>query len=169
MVQVECKSCSNSYPGLCGPFDDGCNGTITCQCPSDKPFCHQDSLLRGIGAPGYCSDKPIDPTDTVVVSIAKTGPLSPVTIGDEFDFILAARVEQGLQGAKGVVVTDTLPRGLELVAVDPGKIVAGNDSTNLQQVDNINMPEAYCQGSCMLQCSLSHNQAPPAHMSAECL
>ncbi|KAF8054637.1 hypothetical protein HT031_006962 [Scenedesmus sp. PABB004] len=39
--------------------------------------------------------------------------------GHEFNFLLTVRVVDGLAGAKNVVVKDTLPAGLELVAVIP--------------------------------------------------
>lgn len=123
--QVVCKTCASDFPNLCGSFDDGCGGTLTCTCPADKPFCHRDERLNSDEGPGYCSDQPIDPTDQLDVSITKTGPVTAVTVGQEFEFRLAARVEQGLQGANDVVVTDTMPSGLELVAVVPGRTDRG--------------------------------------------
>lgn len=116
-----CKTCANSYQGLCGTVADGCGGKITCTCPPEQPFCHHGDLLRSAGGAGYCSDKPIDPTDVVDVSITKSGPRGGQVVGQEFDFVLTVRVEDGLDGAKNVVVKDTLPAGLELVAVQPGE------------------------------------------------
>ncbi|KAF8054826.1 hypothetical protein HT031_006922 [Scenedesmus sp. PABB004] len=117
-VQVACLSCT-TYAELCGTFSDGCGGTINCTCPASAPYCHQTTKLLRAGLSGYCSDQPINPTNLADVAIYKTGPGYDPVQGHEFNFLLTVRVVDGLAGAKNVVVKDTLPAGLELVAVIP--------------------------------------------------
>ncbi|KAF8060108.1 AGO3 [Scenedesmus sp. PABB004] len=117
-VQVACLSCT-TYAELCGTFSDGCGGTINCTCPASAPYCHQTTKLLRAGLSGYCSDQPINPTNLADVAIYKTGPGYDPVQGQEFNFLLTVRVVDGHAGAKNVVVKDTLPAGLELVAVIP--------------------------------------------------
>ncbi|KAF8063012.1 ALKBH8 [Scenedesmus sp. PABB004] len=117
-VQVACLSCT-TYAELCGTFSDGCGGTINCTCPASAPYCHQTTKLLRAGLSGHCSDQPINPTNLTDVAIYKTGPGYDPVQGQEFNFLLTVRVVDGLAGAKNVVVKDTLPAGLELVAVIP--------------------------------------------------
>lgn len=119
-LQIDCKTCAD-FPYQCGTFDNDCGTTIQCTCPADKPFCIQSNQLLDLGNPGYCSDKNIDPTDILDVSITKNGPDTAQVIGVEFDFELIVRVEQGSRGANSVVVTDTLPAGLTLVSTAAGE------------------------------------------------
>ncbi|KAF8055670.1 hypothetical protein HT031_006692 [Scenedesmus sp. PABB004] len=113
-----CRTCAANFTNQCGSFDDGCGARLNCSCPTTLPFC----VL------GLCSGS-IGPQAGGDVSMTKDGPTRQV-VGQVFNFTLTVRVES-LDDAQNVVITDTLPDGLTLVAVTPltGCTVSANSLT----------------------------------------
>lgn len=70
--------------------------------------------------PGNNTDDTTDPiAEDTDLTISKSHPVGTYKAGDAIDFTLAV-TNNGPSNATGVVITDTLPSGLEYVGADPG-------------------------------------------------
>jgi uncharacterized repeat protein (TIGR01451 family) len=137
-------TCAGAGGGVCAPAGSGdlaasvdlpagASVTFTVQCAIPFDFVGQLANTASVAAPATVVDvvpgnDAATDVDTVTaapadLALAKTADASPVPLGDDATFTLTV-TNQGPGPATGVVVTDTLPVGLDYVSDDCGATVA---------------------------------------------